>query len=75
MGKQQTAVEWFILKMCIRGLLPQQEIVECYEQAKEMEKEQIEDAFWAGKWNCVQWTENREGLKDPTEYYNEKYAE
>ncbi len=34
-----TAVEWFFMTMNIRGLLPNDEIVECYEQAKEMEKQ------------------------------------
>ena len=41
---QQTAVEWFFMTMNIRGLLPNKEIVECYEQAKQMEKEQIINA-------------------------------
>jgi hypothetical protein len=35
-----TAVEWFFMTMNIRGLLPDKEIVECYKEAKEMEKQQ-----------------------------------
>jgi len=38
---QQTAVEWFFMTMNICGLLPTEEIVEYYNQAKEMEKEHI----------------------------------
>jgi hypothetical protein len=40
-NKQQTAVEWFFMTMNICGLLPTEEIVEYYNQAKEMEKEHI----------------------------------
>ncbi|NDB86260.1 MAG: hypothetical protein EB127_26720 [Alphaproteobacteria bacterium] len=41
---QQTAVEWFLMTMNIRGLLPNQELVECYKEAKQMEKEQTINA-------------------------------
>jgi hypothetical protein len=34
--------------MNIRGLLPNDEIVECYNQAKEMERQQIMTAFTQG---------------------------
>lgn len=36
----KTAVEWFFMTMNIRGLLPNEEIIECYEQAKEMERQE-----------------------------------
>ena len=63
---QQTAVEWFLMTMNIRGLLPNQEIVECYKQAKQMEKEQIVNAVDS-------WVVN--GNLKGEQYYNETYSE
>ena len=67
----QTGVEWFFMTMNIRGLLPNDEIVECYNQAKAMEKEQIKDAFV----EC--WKSNvPDGVEcklDAEQYYNETY--
>ena len=40
-NKEQTAVEWFFITMNICGLLTTEEIVEYYNQAKEMEKERM----------------------------------
>ena len=40
-NKEQTAVEWFFMTMNICGLLPTEEIVEYYNQAKEMDKERM----------------------------------
>lgn len=44
-NKQQTPVEWFFMTMNICGLLPTEEIVEYYNQAKAMEKEKMIDAI------------------------------
>jgi hypothetical protein len=56
--------------MNIRGLLPNDDIVECYKQAKEMEKEQITDAYLEG---------GRKGFNffgdDFEKYYNETYTQ
>jgi len=38
-NKQQTPVEWFFMTMNVCGLLPTEEIVEYYNQAKEMQKQ------------------------------------
>jgi hypothetical protein len=38
-NKEQTAVEWFFMTMNICGLLPTEEIVEYYNQAKAMQKQ------------------------------------
>lgn len=75
-NKEQTAVEWFFMTMNICGLLPTEEIVEYYNQAKEMEKERIikaaQDNFYAGqdlahgyaiKWNTAE------------DYYNKTYGD
>jgi len=68
--KHQTALEWFLMTMNIRGLLPNDDIVECYKQAKEMEKEQITDAYLEG---------GRKGFNffgdDFEKYYNETYTQ
>jgi hypothetical protein len=42
MIKQQTALDRFFMALQIRGLLPNDDILKCYEEAKEMEKEQSE---------------------------------
>jgi hypothetical protein len=65
--EKQTAVEWFFMTMNIRGLLPNEEIIECYEQAKELEKKQITDAHTQG---YVIGGGNGE-LYDCKQYYNE----
>jgi hypothetical protein len=49
-NKQQTAVEQFAIALYENGFLTGNgdEIQELLEQAKEMEKEQIKDAYWDG---------------------------
>jgi hypothetical protein len=47
--KQQTAVEWFAEKIGHNSLMALTEYNEILEQAKEMEKEQIENAFNYGQ--------------------------
>ncbi len=63
MEKKQTAVEWFYQRILAK------DIKEVFEQAKEMEKEQIETAWIAGKeFGCT--------FEDPEtaeQYYNETY--
>jgi hypothetical protein len=64
-----TAVKWFFIELTRRGLPPHKEIIKCYEQAKEMHKQQIIDAVTHG---------NRQEVYDATEmigqnYYNETY--
>jgi hypothetical protein len=41
---KQTAVEWFFWKLYVLKEVEYESIMELYEQAKEMEKEQIIDA-------------------------------
>jgi len=64
--KQQTAVEWFFENLNSHKI--QLTANELFEQAKQMEKEQIKDAFDEG--------ENREFYKRPQaeQYYNETYG-
>jgi hypothetical protein len=59
--KKQTAVEWLV-KQYTQGNYTW----EAYQQAKEMEKEQIMEAFKQGNPTCYQ-------DKDGRHYYNETY--
>jgi hypothetical protein len=61
--KKQTAVEWLV-KQYTQGNYSW----EAYEQAKEMEKEQIVEAYESGVWDV--------GCRnsDSKKYYNETYG-
>jgi hypothetical protein len=61
---KQTAVEWFAEKIGHNSLMGLIEYNELFEQAKEMEKEQIENAFNYGQCDL--------GM-EADEYYNEIY--
>jgi hypothetical protein len=66
---KQTAVEW-LFSYVFNPSLPQEEQFELLEQAKEMEKEQIEQAFEIG-------ADSYYDLRQPSsciQYYNETYG-
>ena len=67
--QKQTAVEWFYQRILA------EDIKEVFEQAKEMEKEQIEEAFTIGEMNndSHHYT-GRKIHKDQADYYNKTYA-
>jgi predicted RNA-binding protein YlxR (DUF448 family) len=70
-NKQQTAVEW-LEKICNdRGYYLMSEY---FEQAKEMEKEQIEEAFANGVDDEYEWYINNVPRKNSETYYNETYG-
>jgi DNA polymerase II large subunit len=50
-----------------------QRLKETYEQAKEMHKEEIEDAFQSGKWDWAEHIVNDVESKDTSQYYNETF--
>lgn len=67
--EQQTAVEWLEREITRRGPKennPPQWLKELYEQAKEMEKQQIQDAYRISPNNEI-WSNS--GI----DYYNETY--
>ena len=69
-----TAIDWFINNLPERFKNPiintcQEEIA----KAKEMEREQIEDAFQDGKWDWSDHITNGTESKDLAQYYNETY--
>jgi len=71
-NKQETAVDWLLNEWPIlNSELPQWLI----EQAKEMEKEQIEQAFYEGNHNSVDYFNVDDfRIKDYEQYYNETYG-
>jgi hypothetical protein len=70
---KQTAVEWFYEQILLTPL-DIRSINKCLEQAKEMEKEQIIDAFFEGKNDGIL-MERYSDYKhiSPDEYYNENF--
>ena len=65
---KQTAVEWFAEKIGHNSLMGLIEYNELFEQAKAMEKEQIEETYWAS-YKEGQYS----GDKTADEYYNENF--
>jgi len=61
---KKTAVEWLFEKMTEQGTNPYWDMR--FKEAKEMEKEQIEDAYWEGIFNGE--------FLDGQGYYNETYG-
>jgi hypothetical protein len=63
---KQTAVELIFDELHDKGLWSSK-MEKIFEQAKEMEKEQIEDAYMIGYTNC------EVGIKYRKQYYNETF--
>lgn len=62
--KNQTAIEWLSEQLRFTDKEAYAELYEAIEQAKVMEKDQIEDAFYAS---------GKSGVKFASTYYNETY--
>ena len=72
---KQTAVKWFALKVMYLKMNPKEirDFIDWYEEALEMEKEQIKDAYITGGNDLdIQSLENI-GEKNSEEYYKETY--
>ncbi len=78
-NKQQTAVEWFAMKLAEKLGMPnaisfyvdnEKEIL----QAKEMEKEQIAKAFDDGDYNYHYSRKTGNDFEDGKEYFDELYG-
>jgi hypothetical protein len=68
-NKQQTAVEW------LQSIELQRDLTLAdWAQAKEMEKEQIEEAFANGVDDEYEWHINNVPRKNSETYYNETYG-
>jgi hypothetical protein len=70
----QTAVDWFFMTMNIIGLLPNKEIVECYKEARAMEKEQHYNTYKAGASLALMSMKGLNGMSF-AEYYFETYGD
>lgn len=81
MEKQLTAVEWLFWKLYILKDVEYESIMQLYEQAKEMEKEQIIEAYHEGQLCILDFfkkrlvpmgfesTSYKEDKEDANEYY------
>jgi len=74
--KEQTAVDWLYNELTTKSGVSKEEwakmILTAFSKAKEIEKEQIKDAYWNGSDNDK--TKN-EILLEAEEFYNEWYNE
>jgi len=60
--KKQTALDWFIYQITQNNMLA----IDAISLAKELEKQQIKDAYMQGEWN--------DGMNgDAEQYYNETF--
>jgi hypothetical protein len=67
---KKTAVEWFASQIKGGQLITNQKFKELLEQAKEMEKEQITDAFSEDNYECKGYTKVNLSAE---QYYNETF--
>jgi hypothetical protein len=67
-----TAVKWLFIELTRRGLPPHKEIIKSFEEAKKMEKKQIENALNVG--HCIANEDERyKHIQTTEQYYNETY--
>jgi hypothetical protein len=73
-NKQQTAVRWFLDQLLKDGYIKRLPVLQ-FQQAKEMEKQQIIEAFDFGDY-CVDLPEGgwKQKYDSPEQYYNETYG-
>jgi len=69
----KTAVQWFANRISHGGLVTKKQFDELLEQAKEMNKEQISQAFEDGEHNYFYSKKTGEDFESGIEYYNEKF--
>lgn len=68
----KTAIEWLIDNL--KGQLNIDEVTQVVQHAKEMEKEQIMDAFEQGENNSVDYFNPENNIEESEQYYNETYG-
>jgi hypothetical protein len=71
--KKQTAIDWLISELKDNGFDHIDLAEEIIKEAKEMHKNQIQDAFEEGKWNGYETAIGASDFKDPLIYYNETF--
>jgi hypothetical protein len=72
--KEQTAVEWFENQVGHNSLMGLKEFNEIFEKAKEMEKEQVIEAFKTGT-KMVDVDNEIDALFNAIMYYNETFKQ
>ena len=72
-NKNLTAVDW-LFEMLIDNKYLIKDATHLFQQAKQMEKEQIEDAFQDGKWDWAEHITKGIESKDLAQYYKETYG-
>jgi urate oxidase len=65
---EKTAIEWYFKQMQSKEKLTQDEFDSIYEQAKEMEKQQIIEGYQNGSIDTL-----KDELKFGKQYYNEQF--
>ena len=74
-NKQQTAVEWLVEQLSTQFTYGQKiQFERLFEQAKEMEKEEIAKAFDDGDYNYHYSRKTGDDFEDGKEYFNEVYG-
>jgi hypothetical protein len=68
-NKKQTAVEWLIDTMTNSVGMEQPDIDRVFEQAKELEKQQIIDAYCEGRWSVI-----NKNIISYEQYYTQTYG-
>lgn len=72
---KQTAVEWFFWKLYVLKEVEYESIMELYEQARAMEKEQIIESFSYGVINHHDAFKNQNKFGNGEQYYKETYEQ
>jgi hypothetical protein len=70
--KMKTTVEWLQAKLWENNMLTSEDL-KLFDQAKEMEQEQIAQAFEDGEHNYFYSKKTGEDFENGIEYYNEKF--
>jgi hypothetical protein len=70
----KTAVEWLYEELYgVPRTLWEDQLLKIFEKAKEMEKEQIVDAFNEGENNSVDYFNPENRIKESEQYFNETF--
>ncbi len=72
MENKQTAVEWLLNEISSTTILDKEDI-KLFEQAKEIEKQQIIDAYNVGYIYPIQFDFKNNKSQDAEQYYNETF--
>ena len=72
---KQTSVGWFFNELQRMQYFIGNDMLEAYNQAKEMEKQQIIDAYDLGSLSDMQYPDPKTVIENGEQYYNETFKE